>query len=493
MPPYSSYINTGDKINTIQELLISKDTLEFKSLSHLGSDVGFTVDNYWIHFSISNRTNDAQVYFLQTARPVTDVVNLYLIDKTGQIISKNNGDVMPYSEKEIASRNNLFKINLPKDSELTAYVLLKSDGEALEATLNLMPENELLIATYKNQLFNGVFYGVLLLAFILYLFFFFGLKSSVFLWYSLYILFVGLMQFSLDGYFHQYITPNGGWLNDKAVLLVALLSILFFLQYTREFLELPKTTRFFPPLFNVLQLVLGIAIGSLILFPENIQIVYPLANLMGLISILTVLMVIGFKMLKRERVDSFFSSGILFLVFGFIVFILKNLSIIPLTFFAENGPKFGTGIEIIFLSISMSNKIKDLRINNEVNQRIALQRERDLNEMKNYFLSNLSHELRTPLNLIMGIASSMEKNNGEMDTMEQAQLIMSSSKSLLSSINDIMDFTTIEKGEFQLKESTFDLHELLKTLEKNSHPNAKEKGLIFSFPDLNQVPKIIDR
>ena len=32
---YSSYANTGDKINTIHELLISKDTLEFKSLSHL--------------------------------------------------------------------------------------------------------------------------------------------------------------------------------------------------------------------------------------------------------------------------------------------------------------------------------------------------------------------------------------------------------------------------------------------------------------------------
>ena len=491
LAPFSSYINTGDEINTIQELLISKDTIEFKPLTLLGSDVGFTVDNYWIHFSVDNRTPDAQVYFLQTARPVTDIVNLYLIDEKGGIISQNNGDVMPYSEKGIPSRNNIFKINLPKDSEVTAYVLLKSDGEALESTLNLMPENELLMATYKNQLFNGVFYGVLLLAFILYLFFFFGLQSSVFLWYSLYILFVGLMQFSLDGYFHQYITPNGGWLNDKAVLLVALLSILFFLQYTREFLELPKTTRFFPPLFNVLQLVLGIAIGGLIIFPNNIHNIYPLANLMGLISILTVLMVIGYKMFKRERVDPFFSSGILFLVFGFVVFILKNLSVIPLTFFAENGPKFGTGIEIVFLSISMSNKIKDLRIDNELNQRIALQRERDLNEMKSYFLSNLSHELRTPLNLIMGIASSMEKNKGEMDATEQAQLIMSSSKSLLSSINDIMDFTTIEKGEFNLKESTFDLHELLRSLEKNISLNAKEKGLVFSFPDLNRVPKII--
>ena len=491
LEPYASYINTGTKINTLEEFLNTKDTLQFKPLATLGADVGFTVDNYWLHFSLYNNTSTEQVYFLDTARPITDVVNLYLINEKGEVISQNNGDVMPYAEKAIANRNNIFKIKIPKASEVKAYVLLQSDGEALEARLNLMPENELLMATYKSQLFNGVFYGVLLLAFILYLFFFFGLKSSVFLWYSLYILFVGFMQFSLDGYFHQYITPNGGWLNEKAVLLVALLSILFFLQYTREFLELPKTTRYFPPIFSVLQLVLGIAIGGLIVFPENIQTIYPLANLMGLISILTVMMVIAYKLLKKEHVDHFFSSGIFFLVFGFVVFILKNLSIIPVTFFSQNGPKFGTGIEIIFLSISMSNKIKNLRIDNEINQKIALQREKDLNEMKSYFLSNLSHELRTPLNLIMGIAYSIEKNKPDEETKEQAQLILSSSKSLLSSINDIMDFTTIEKGEFKLKETTFDLHELLRSLEKNINLNAKEKGLVFGFPDLKDIPKTI--
>ena len=66
-------------------------------------------------------------------------------------------------------------------------------------------------------------------------------------------------------------------------------------------------------------------------------------------------------------------------------------------------------------------------------------------------MSNMSHELRTPLNTIMGIAEielSKQKDNEER---KQFEIIKNASISLLSNVNDILDFEKIEKNQIQLK------------------------------------------
>ena len=91
----------------------------------------------------------------------------------------------------------------------------------------------------------------------------------------------------------------------------------------------------------------------------------------------------------------------------------------------------------------------------------------------------------------MGIASSMEVDAIKKKDLENAQLIMSSSKALLSSINDITNFTAIEKGDFELNTQTFDLHEFLLKIKRDIAPRTSEKQLLFKFPDLSSLPKEI--
>ncbi|MEO2053623.1 MAG: response regulator, partial [Allomuricauda sp.] len=182
---------------------------------------------------------------------------------------------------------------------------------------------------------------------------------------------------------------------------------------------------------------------------------------------------------KKVPIDPYFIVGISFLVGGFIVFILNNFNTIENSFFTNNGAKFGIGLEIIFLSISMSNRIRDLRMENEKNQLLALQRAEDMNEIKSSFLSNISHELRTPLNLIMGVASALQQNNEEEDLQEKCRLILSSSKNLLGNIEDILDFTVIEKGDQELKEVSFDLQDTLNKVIAVQRKKAEAKDLDF--------------
>lgn len=480
---YAEYVNVGEEDLSLEE--VQSRELPFKSLAKTG-DFGFTNDHFWLRFSFLNARESDYSFFIETARPITDEVTLYLIRQDGKVEVQESGDKIPFREKAVQQSRSFFKIALNEGERVQAYIHVRSDGESLVLPLNAYSTEAMLVNSSQEQIFYGMFYGVLLLAAIIYLFFFFGLRDRTFLYYSLYVIFIGLMQFSVDGFSHQYALPEGGWLNDRIVLIMALIAAFFLGKYGSFFLNVssfaPKLNR----LFNVVFVLIGLSLTCLILIPGFLQYGYPIANILGLfVLILLISSIIASKRVK-QKVDPYFIAGMGFLVMGFVVFILHNFNSIPNSFFSQNGPKFGTGLEVIFLSISMSNRIKNLRVKSEENQRLALQRERDLNEMKSSFISNISHELRTPLNLIMGLTTSLYQGEKEEELKGKYGLMLDSSRQLLGLIEDILNYTEIEKGEQTIKVESFNLIQAMDDLKHLIHQKAETKGLqlVWSFSNL---------
>lgn len=60
----------------INSILEDESNLEFTTLTSENQSVGFSTDNYWLTFDLENSSNTSKNYYLQTARPVTDVANL---------------------------------------------------------------------------------------------------------------------------------------------------------------------------------------------------------------------------------------------------------------------------------------------------------------------------------------------------------------------------------------------------------------------------------
>jgi signal transduction histidine kinase/ActR/RegA family two-component response regulator len=193
---------------------------------------------------------------------------------------------------------------------------------------------------------------------------------------------------------------------------------------------------------------------------------------------------------KNKPVDTFFTIGILFLIIGFGVFILNNLGFIENNFATQNSSKIGTGLELIFLSLSMSNLIRNLKNDKNELNRVALIRSEEMNDLKSYFLSNISHELRTPLNAIMNLIDTISTEVEDDKIKNNCRLIKYSSQSLLSSVNDILDFSKIEKNELQLDKAPFDALSLLEEIEVSAEVRAKEKGLKFDFAKPNAIPSL---
>ena len=84
---------------------------------------------------------------------------------------------------------------------------------------------------------------------------------------------------------------------------------------------------------------------------------------------------------------------------------------------------------------------------------------RAASDSKNRFWANISHELRTPLNSIIGLAKILADPPGRLDDEQayQVELIRTSSTTLLTLVNDLLDVAKAESGRLQVDPATVDL------------------------------------
>ncbi|MFC0172180.1 LuxQ periplasmic sensor domain-containing protein [Vibrio comitans] len=95
------------------------------------------------------------------------------------------------------------------------------------------------------------------------------------------------------------------------------------------------------------------------------------------------------------------------------------------------------------------------------------------------FLAKVSHEIRTPLNGILGMAQLLKQGAISDEQKHQTSVLHQSSEHLLNLLNDILDFSRIDKGGVVLEYSEFSLNQALETMESFAEPSCLQKGLKF--------------
>ncbi|PWJ85303.1 two-component system cell cycle sensor histidine kinase PleC [Pseudaminobacter salicylatoxidans] len=119
----------------------------------------------------------------------------------------------------------------------------------------------------------------------------------------------------------------------------------------------------------------------------------------------------------------------------------------------------------------------------EINKKYMKETERAeaANRAKSEFLANMSHELRTPLNAIIGFSELMSSGLfgplGSDRYEEYTRDILTSGQYLLGVINDILDMSKIEAGQFSVESEQIDLCPLISETVRVISLQAAQKSI----------------
>lgn len=170
-----------------------------------------------------------------------------------------------------------------------------------------------------------------------------------------------------------------------------------------------------------------------------------------------------------------------------------NRKLLQLATYSQNPPlalhKY-TAIEFQNLAESVNSLQQSLIHREQIlsDLEIAKDKAEASNEAKNKFLAVMSHEIRTPINGIMGMSEMLEKSILNKEDARHLKIITHSANDLMEIVDDILDFSSIEKNKFNLHKISFALNDLIHELDTHFTLKANRKNLSFHV-NISDLPQ----
>ncbi len=111
---------------------------------------------------------------------------------------------------------------------------------------------------------------------------------------------------------------------------------------------------------------------------------------------------------------------------------------------------------------------------------------------KSRFLSNICHEVRTPVNGVVGLAEILLQTKLSRAQRRYAELMASSGQALVTLVNDLLDFSRMERGQVDLREAPFSPVHLTEEVARLLAPQATQHGVELVAVVSPEVPEAVE-
>lgn len=376
------YYNNANELNSISGtyfgyiedengVLVPRDIIETKGVEEIKKEtinLGNSKSTFWLKTYIQNNTGHSEVH-LVLQQPLIDFAELYQVAPNGRITKSTISKREVYSQRTHKQLDYIFNLNIPTGQKRLLILKLKS-AAPLVFPVKLGDKEQVYKASTNKELILGFYSGIILVMCLYNIFVYFSVRDKSYILYVIYILTVGLTQVTLQDFTFKYLWPNSTWLALQAPVLLSCISSIAALQFIKEFL---RTKEHVPKLHIGLHICISLFVVSGGLSVAGLRVAgFQIMQASTALASLYALF-ISYKIYKMNyRPAKFFLLAWSILLLGAIVFVLKDVGVIPYNYTTSSALQITSVIEIVLLSFALADKINMFRKEKEESQAQAL-------------------------------------------------------------------------------------------------------------------------
>lgn len=326
-------------------------------------NLGITDNDHWVRMRVKNESANSDL-FIDLKQPGLDFVEFYFPTPQGYQCTAVS-DVTPLDQRILESQNYVFPLAIGQNEEKTYYFKLHS-GDHLMFPAVIGTREQILSSNNARDIIFGLFAGIMIALFLYSLVIFFNTKESIYGIYVIYVFIMFLNQTNVMGYSARFLWPNHLEYERVMVYWLIPLSGIIGQVFIMKFVKMNEYARWMKWPMYVSMTIYSVAIvcGTI----GEYTIAYNIIEINGS-NIAVYIIAISFYMWRKgnKQAGNLLLAWSLFLI-GLILFILKDLSVLPYNDFTMNTLTIGTAAQGVLLSFGLANKINQFKREKELSQ-----------------------------------------------------------------------------------------------------------------------------
>lgn len=349
----------------------------FEPLHRDTANYGFSNSDWWVRFTVRNRDAGLHHVAFKLDYPLLDRVDVWVFSDNRLVASWETGNRLPFATRAVEHRDFLFPLTLAAEETQTVYMRVRTQGP-VNIGLTLYGDRTLLSEIELEYLaFGAYFGGFLLLALCISLLYLMD-RQAAFLYYLSYIVSYAGYMLAFNGLAFQYLWPDAPEFGQISRPVLLTLSIIFLLQFCRSLLGIRKISVLLYRGVTALQIVLAGVLLAVPLLGYGV-LVMPLAIFLFLALILISAM--GFVAhFRGEAAARYYLWAWSVFLGGLLLYLLKVFGVLPHNFITHYGFQVGSFFEFVFLSVALGVRVRELRIQSNVDGLTGLANRRHFDE-----------------------------------------------------------------------------------------------------------------
>ena len=319
-----------------------------------------TASAYWVKLTLRIPEHHDEHWLLEFYDQSIDHVEAYIPQPNGGFKKLVMGDMYDFDQKPFQHKNFEIPINSNLSGLQTFYFKIRSHAYA-DIRIAVRTIDRFIYYALNEYFLYGIFYGMILIISLYNLLIFSAIREVKYLYYTFYILSVGVYAMCVDGIAYQYLWPGWPAWNQIAYG-AALFSLIFWaVIFGQRFLNTKRRARKLHRIINVVLIMRSVLFVYALVFDQTL---FEWRNIE--IIPLSLIFYAGIHVLVRGYKPARFfvmAYGILFL--GFLFKALLNLSIVPFGIISYYSLHIGFLLEMLFLTFALSDRVRILKDNRD--------------------------------------------------------------------------------------------------------------------------------